>query len=159
MNGTVRSIHVRPAPGAPVKKLSQVMATPGRGLSGDHAHDAAQHGDPLEGGKEVTLIESEAIEAIRRESGIDVDPGDARRNIVTQGVALNHLVHRDIQIGEVILRGVRLCEPCAHLESLTRNGICAALVHRGGLRAAVIRGGTIRKGDPISVAAPAAATH
>jgi len=60
------------------------------------------------------------------------------------------LVGRDFQVGEVRLRGVRLCEPCSHLEGLTREGVLTGLVHRGGLRADIISGGTIRVGDAIA---------
>jgi MOSC domain-containing protein YiiM len=49
------------------------------------------------------------------------------------------------------LLGVRLCEPCAYLEQMTTAGIREALVHRGGLRAAIVNGGTVRPGDSIVV--------
>ena len=75
--------------------------------------------------------------------------GQARRNIVTENVALNHLVDREFKIGDVVLRGSRLCDPCAHLEKLTCKGVMRGLVHRGGLRAEIISGGTIRAGDPL----------
>jgi len=69
---------------------------------------------------------------------------------------LNHLVGREFVVGGVRLRGIRLCEPCSHLEGLTRRGVLAGLVHRGGLRAQILVGGEIRVGDPI---APAGATE
>jgi len=65
-------------------------------------------------------------------------------------VALNHLVDREFKIGEVILRGTRLCDPCSHLEKLTRKDVMRGLIHRGGLRAEIISGGTLRPGDTIS---------
>ncbi|MEK7341409.1 MAG: MOSC domain-containing protein, partial [Candidatus Binatota bacterium] len=63
--------------------------------------------------------------------------------------ALNHLVGRDFKVGAVTLRGIRLCEPCAHLENLSRKGVQRGLIHRGGLRAHILTGGTIRLGDTI----------
>jgi MOSC domain-containing protein YiiM len=95
------------------------------------------------------LIEIEAIEALRRDYDIDIAPGLSRRNIVTRGVALNHLVEREFTVGEVILRGTRLCEPCSHLERLTRRGVLRGLIHRGGLRAEIVSGGMIQIGDGI----------
>lgn len=68
---------------------------------------------------------------------------------MTRGVALNHLVGREFTIGDVTLRGVRPCEPCGHLERLTRPGVLKGLIHRGGLRAVVVSGGVIRVGDAI----------
>jgi MOSC domain-containing protein YiiM len=71
------------------------------------------------------------------------------------GVALNHLVGTEFRVGEVRLKGVRLCEPCGYLERVTGLPVKAGLVHRGGLRAQVLSGGTIRVGDPVvPVAAP-----
>ena len=75
---------------------------------------------------------------------------ETRRNVVTRGIALNHLVGKRFRVGEVLLQGIRLCEPCDHLESLTRPGVRQALLHRGGLRAQILEGGVIRVGDPIA---------
>jgi MOSC domain-containing protein YiiM len=95
------------------------------------------------------LIEIEAIEGLKRDYEIQLDPGQARRNIVTRNVALNHLVEQEFRIGDVVLRGTRLCEPCAHMEKLTRKGAMRGLIHRGGLRAEVVKGGAIRVGDVV----------
>jgi len=78
-----------------------------------------------------------------------MNPGDARRNIVTRDVPLNHLVGREFQIGDVKLQGLRLCEPCSHLESLTGLPVIKSLRHRGGLRAQILTQGIIRVGDAI----------
>jgi MOSC domain-containing protein YiiM len=91
----------------------------------------------------------EAIEALAQECQIALEPGAARRNLVTRGVPLNHLVGREFHIGEVLLRGLRLCEPCGHLETLTVKGIQDGLCHRGGLRAQIVRGGVVRTGDAV----------
>jgi MOSC domain-containing protein YiiM len=68
-----------------------------------------------------------------------------------KGVGLNELVGREFQVGDVRLRGQRLCQPCDHLESLTRPGVKAAYRDRAGLRAQILIGGVIRVGDLISV--------
>jgi MOSC domain-containing protein YiiM len=102
-------------------------------------------------GRALTLIEAEAIEAVRRDYGIELAPGASRRNVVTRGVALNHLVGRKFRVGEVEVLGVRLAEPCAHLESLTAKGVRRAFVHRGGLRGEVVSGGWVRVGDPVGL--------
>ncbi|HEX2932152.1 MAG TPA: sulfurase, partial [Candidatus Binatia bacterium] len=56
---------------------------------------------------------------------------------------------REFRVSDVLLRGMRLCEPCAHLERLSAPGALRGLIHRGGLRAEILTGGTIRIGDPI----------
>lgn len=133
-----------------MRSVERVRVIPGRGLEGDRYFTASgTYSDRPGPGREITLIESEAIEALARESEVRIQPGDARRNIVTRGVPLNHLVSQDFSVGDVRLRGIRLCEPCAHLERLTRKGVLSGLVHRGGLRSQILTEGTIRVGDPI----------
>src|SRR6266550_3508196 len=73
----------------------------------------------------------------------------ARRNVVTRGVSLNPLVGRRFRIGDVECIGRRLCEPCAHLEKVSGAGLLRPLVHRGGLRADILAGGTIELGDEL----------
>lgn len=100
--------------------------------------------------RQVTLIEIEAIEALQRDYEVELAPGDARRNLITRGVPLNHLVGKQFSIGkEVVLEGVLLCEPCGHLAKLTSERVREGLVHRGGLRARIVRGGAISVGDSI----------
>ncbi len=120
-----------------------VRAMPGRGLEGDR--HCGRGGE----GRAVTLIESEAIEGLERDYKFTLQPGDARRNIVTRGVALNHLVGREFTVGNVKLRGVELCEPCGHLAKMTSDIVSRGLVHRGGLRCDILTEGEIRVGDQI----------
>ena len=148
--GTVVSINVSPEKALPMQRREQVQAVIGKGLEGDRYFLGAGTFSERPGtGREVTFIEMEAIEAVR-EKNIVLDPGEARRNLVTRAVPLNHLVGREFQVGEVRLRGVRLCEPCSHLEGLTRPGVLKQLLHRGGLRADVVSGGIIRTGDVVT---------
>lgn len=148
--GSVEAIHIVREAARPLEAVPEVRAVPGRGLEGDrYFHRAGTYSNHPGSGREVTLIEAEAIEAVARESGIALARGASRRNITTRGVPLNHLVGRRFRVGDVLLEGTRLCEPCTHLEGLTQNGILAALVHRGGLRTQILTGGTIRVGDPI----------
>lgn len=148
--GTVVSLHIAPGAGAPMKPVYEARAVPGVGLDGDrYFHQVGSFSNRPGPDRELTLIEMEAIEALQRDYGIELDPGDARRNIVTRDIALNHLVGREFQVGAVTLRGIRLCEPCEHLEKLSRKGVLRALIHRGGLRARILTEGIVRVGDPV----------
>ncbi len=148
--GNVVSIHIAPAAGAPMSAVAEIRVIAGKGLEGDrYFRKTGSYSKTPGSGREVTLIEIEAIDALQREYRIDIDPGQARRNIVTRGVALNHLIDREFSVGDVVLRGTRLCDPCSHLEKLTVKGTLHGLIHRGGLRADIVRGGTIRIEDPI----------
>jgi MOSC domain-containing protein YiiM len=148
--GNIVSIHIRPQPSAPTQAVGEVRAVPGKGLEGDRYYTQQGHFSNKPGvDRQVTLIEIEAIEALQREDGISLQPGDARRNLVTQGVPLNHLVGKTFKVGEVTLRGIRLCEPCEHLASLTEAKVLPGLIHRGGLRAEILSEGIIRVGDNV----------
>lgn len=151
MEGTIVSIHIAPKAADPTVTIPEVRAVPGRGLEGDRYFKAVgTYSDRPGPAREVTFIELEAIEALARDYSTNIEPGNARRNIVTRGVALNHLVGREFRAGEVTLRGIRLCEPCSHLQRLTgQEKVLPGLVHRGGLRAQIVTEGVIRTGDPI----------
>jgi MOSC domain-containing protein YiiM len=147
--GTVEAIYISGTAAAPTKALDAVLAIPGVGLEGDrYALKLGTFYKPLPD-YELTLIEAEAVEAMRRDYGVELAAGDARRNIVTRGVALNHLVGKEFTVGNVRIRGIRLCEPCDHLQRLTGKPVIKGLLHRGGLRAQILTEGTIHAGDEV----------
>lgn len=150
--GEVVSIHVAAAAKTPTASVREVRAVPGKGLEGDRYFEQTGTYSKPTPDSEVTLIEQEAVQALEREHDIKLDPGDARRNIVTRGVPLNHLVDRKFKVGSVTLHGIRLCEPCQHLAGLTNPKVLPGLVHRGGLRAQILTDGIIRVGDTIQEA-------
>ena len=149
MSGEVLHIHLAPNAEDDPRPVNSVRAEPGRGLEGDRYFAKigtySEKGGP---GREVTLIASEAIEELEAEFGVKLAPGQSRRNITTLGVDLDDLVEKEFRVGEAVLRGVRLCEPCDHLERLVGQvNTTRGLVHRGGLRCDIVSGGTIRVGD------------
>ena len=147
--GRVTSIHIAPVAAEAMLTVKQVRAVAAKGLEGDRYFLRLGTFWKPQPDYEVTLIEIEALEALERDYGVALLTAEARRNIVTRGVALNHLVGREFQVGEAILRGLRLCEPCAHLEKLTHRDVIRGLRHRGGLRAQILTGGTIKVGDRV----------
>jgi len=150
--GKVVSINITATGGAPISTVDQVRAVPGQGLEGDRYFlhvGTFSHSPTWSPSRAVTLIESESLEALKRDYGIELEPRDSRRNIVTRGVALNHLVGREFKVGKVALRGTKLCEPCSHLEGITHQGVKRALAHRGGLCAEILSEGTIAVGDAV----------
>jgi MOSC domain-containing protein YiiM len=132
-------------------EIAEAHTVPGRGIEGDRyysdiGHFSRQHGPSYE----VTLIEQEAINALNEEfPDLHLQPEMSRRNIVTCGVPLNHLVEHVFQVGEVSLRGIRLCQPCIQIAQGTHHNVLARLVNRGGLRAQILTEGYIRVGDLI----------
>ena len=151
-NGSVHSVHIASVATEPTVAVEEARAVAGRGLEGDRYFSGDGTYSKTPGtGRQITLIELETIEALERDYKMKIEPGQARRNIVTRGVALNHLVGREFSVGEVVLRGMRLNEPCNHLASLTDEKVKQGLVHRGGLRADIVSGGVIRVGDAVRV--------
>jgi MOSC domain-containing protein YiiM len=149
-HGEVVGIFMAGRKGDALQAVDRADAVAGRGLAGDRYFLKEGTFSGKDGpDREVTLIESEALEGLAREYEIALEPARARRNLLTRGVPLNHLVGRTFAVGDVVLRGIRLCEPCGHLEGMTCKGVKAGLVHRGGLRAQVLEGGIIRVGDAI----------
>ena len=148
--GCVLAVYTAPGEGQPMELRTEVTAVAGKGIEGDRYAIGAGTFTNGEQTSHITLIEAEALEALKHEDGIELAQDASRRNVVTRGVALNHLVGIEFKVGNTLLRGDRLCEPCAYLEGRTQEGVKAGLKHRGGLRASIITDGTIRPGDRIS---------
>jgi MOSC domain-containing protein YiiM len=135
-----------------MEHVGSVRAVAGRGLEGDRYFLKAGTYSAKDGSdREITLIESEALEALSRDYALSIDASETRRNVATRDVALNHLVGRTFRVGDATVRGLRLCEPCGHMERLCGKRVRPGLVHRGGLRAEILAGGVIRVGDPVEL--------
>ncbi len=152
MPGRIESIHIATTAEAAMQGVSGIAAIAGVGLEGDrYATRKGSFSAKPKPGRQLTLVEAEAIEALERELGLVLAPGETRRNLVTRGVPLNHLVGRDFTVGEVRLRGHELCEPCNDLARMSsKPQILPGLTHRGGLRAEILAGGVIRVGDLVA---------
>lgn len=132
-------------------EVDSVVAQAGAGLEGDrYIREAGSFSKTKPGPRrQVTLIEVEAVEAAVRDYGLELDPIETRRNVLVRDIALNHLVGREFSVGEVRLRGIKLCEPCAHLDRVVGRPVSPSLVHRGGLNAEILTSGVIRPGDGV----------
>jgi MOSC domain-containing protein YiiM len=151
--GSVVSMHLAREQGAPTFPVPEVRAVAGAGLEGNRYFFQPGGGTGPKPEPEITLIEREALDALARDHGIKLEPGEHRRNVVTAGVPLNDLVGLEFRVGPVRLRGIELCEPCKYLEDLTGHpGLLRALIHRGGLVAQILDSGVIRTGDPVAPA-------
>jgi MOSC domain-containing protein YiiM len=137
--GKVEAIHVAAEHEQLPLPVDSVRAVAGQGIEGDRQY----------GRGDITLIEAEALEALASEHGIELAPGESRRQITTRGISLNDLVGQRFRVGEVECVGTELCEPCRHLEGLTQEGVIKGLVHRAGINADVLTDGEIATGDPV----------
>ena len=146
MSGHVEAIFVASERGELPAPVERVRAYAGRGLHGNRYFWEGGDAPP---GRGVTLIAAEAVDAVALEGNVSIEPAATRRNVLTRGIDVNELVGKRFRIGDVECEGVELCEPCAHLQSMTQPGVIKALAHRGGLNADILSDGEISIGDPI----------
>jgi MOSC domain-containing protein YiiM len=141
--------------------VDQVEAVVGVGLRGDRYADGVGFYSPRPtdpGAREVTLFEAEVLDALRSEYGIQLEPVEHRRNLTVRGLSnLDRLIGQRFSIGDVVLEGVKDCPPCEHLVELTGKPVLKPLTDKGGLRARILVGGTLRVGDPVRVQPPVTA--
>jgi MOSC domain-containing protein YiiM len=151
-SGSVLSIQIAPNGTDKLMNIQQVNAIEGMGLEGDRYYNrSGTYSNKHDESREATFIESEALDALAKDYNIDLDGTESRRNISTRGIALNHLVGKEFKVGKAFFRGIRLCEPCTHLENISGKRARKGLIHRGGLRAQIVKSGLIRVGDEIEV--------
>ena len=149
--GTVESLHIVAEKSQPMTTVETIHAIPGRGLEGDrYANGKGTYSNKLEEGRQVTLFEQETLEALHRDHGIALEPRETRRNVITRGVPLNHLVGQRFLVSDVLLEGMRLNKPCRYLEDLLGiKGLFKALIHRSGLNCRILTEGEIRVGHTV----------
>jgi MOSC domain-containing protein YiiM len=142
---SVVGLFIASAAGEPMESREAVEVVPGVGIPGDRYATGRGHwSDPRWPDQQVTLVEAELAEAL----GLPLD--GLRRNIVTRNAGLETLIGQTFTIGTATLQGVRPCDPCRYIETLTRQGLFEELAGRGGLRAAVIEAGVIQVGDTVT---------
>lgn len=151
---TVEAICIASSDSAPMQSLAAILAIADVGLSGDrYALGTGFYSSrpTAPGAREVTLIEAEVLDLLQQEHGIRLEPEEHRRNLTVRGIKLNELIGQQFAIGDVVLEGVKDCPPCEHLQELTGKAVIKPLTDRGGLRARILVGGTLRVGDSIAV--------
>jgi MOSC domain-containing protein YiiM len=150
--GTLVGIYIAECAGGPMRAVQQAELVSGQGIAGDRYFAGRGKFSPAvqDESHQVTLIEIEQIERFNSANGMTFGAADLRRNLVTEGIGLNNLVGSEFAVGDVVLKGVRLCEPCEYLARLTHPVVLGGLVHCAGLRAAVVRGGSVRVADRVA---------
>ncbi len=138
MTGTVEQIAGAPEESV-LPSAVEAVEVAERGIVGDRYGAAG----------DITLIEAEALEAFTAETGIELSHQESRRQVLTRGIRLNDLVGKRFRVGEVECVGRELCEPCSHLQSLTRDGALRGMVHRAGLNADIATPGRMARGDEV----------
>lgn len=148
VEGRVLGVCLSATEGGVTGEVSEAMATAGAGLEGDRYCTFGASAET-----QLTLIQIEAVNEFNEAFTANLPATAFRRNVITEGVDLNALEGRVFTVGEVQLRGVELCEPCADLQNLLDiPGLVKQLTHKGGLRCEILGGGVIRPGDKVGTA-------
>jgi len=150
--GTVVALNSTPRSFLPMKSFDMLTLIAGVGVEGDrYSTTSGFYSHKLEEGRQLTLIESETLVALRRDFGIELSFEEHRRNITTCGVALAHFIGRRLRIGPTLIEPTRISQPCKHLEEITGKLVYTPMLHRGGVNAKILEGGSIRVGDEIHI--------
>ena len=148
VEGRVLAVCLSATEGGVAREVPEAMATAGAGLEGDRYCTFGASAET-----QLTLIQIEAVNEFNEAFAANLPATAFRRNVITEGVDLNALEGRVFTVGDVQLRGVELCEPCADLQNLLDiPGLVKQLTHKGGLRCEILGGGVIRPGDKVGAA-------
>ena len=150
MQGTVEAIYIVGEGGAPMQKLDQVKALADCGLEADRYCKRAGYWTGVDE-CQATLIAAEDLEEIAQTTGVRIQNGEHRRNLITRGIRLDSLQGKMFQVGEAVFEYDRPRPPCVYIQKITQPGMTQARMGRGGICARVVRSGLIRVGDSIVV--------
>ena len=130
-----------------IDEISEIEVLSGKGILGDrHFYDYNNHKG------QITLIEKENINYYNNKYKSKIPYTDFRRNIVTEGIELNSLVKKEIEIGTIKILPYEICKPCLHLEQMVSGkDIIKEFLSRGGLRCEVLVSGKVKIGDKIKI--------
>ena len=150
--GSVVALFTVDRRAAPMKKVEQLSAIPGRGIEGDRYFlGTGTYSKSPQPGRQVTLIKSEILESLKDKFGITVKPEESRRNVLTRGIEINDLIGAEFFVGTVRLRAHRITQPCLYLEKLLdQPGLYKELWDNGGISCEILSDGVIKEGDIIS---------
>lgn len=151
-NGVVRHLHKTPRAFLPMEAFGEISLVAGQGVEGDRymiGRETGFYSHKPEEGRQVTLFETETLEALERDAKIVMKPEEHRRNITVEGVPLNHLVGRKFWVGSTLLEATRLSTPCRHIEEILGKAVFDPMINRSGLNCRILEGGVVRVGDSV----------
>lgn len=132
--------HEQPPGNHPTIEVAEIECVAGRGIKGDRFFDFKED---YKG--QATFFSQEVFSAMCGELQLTgASPGASRRNIVVEGADLIALVGKDFEVQGVKFRGVAECSPCHWMDKAFAPGAEKFLQNRGGLRARILTGGTLR---------------
>ncbi len=147
--GRVEAIYVAAVHGELPHEIDVAVAHAGRGIEGDRNFDDMDS-------CHITLIEAEAFDGLQARHGFAITPLESRRQVLVRGIDLGELIGRRFQVGDVECEGEERCEPCNDLARMVQTqAVLRGLLHTG-LRARIVKSGSIRPGDTVRLSVAAA---
>ena len=142
--GTVIAVCASPSKGTQKTNVNEAVFIEDYGIEGD-AHAGKWH-------RQVSLLSYDKIQAFR-ETGAEVEDGAFGENLVVEGIDFRTLpVGTRLICGDVVLEMTQIGKECHHgCAIFQKMGEC--IMPREGVFAKVVRGGIIRSGDEMKVAA------
>lgn len=140
---TVLALHLAPATRLPMREVQEVAALTGQGLTGDR-YEKARH-------RHVTVQSASALAEAEAELGRPVPAAATRRNVTLSHGEVPTAPGTRIVVGELVLEVVRVAAPCKLLEDTLGPGAQRALRRRAGTVFRVVQGGTVRRGDLVTL--------
>lgn len=135
-----------------LRYVEQALAVPGKGLEGDryfYSQGTFNHPNLSQTGRELSMIDINALAECNERIGTDLDFLDLRRNLVVSNLDFEAIRRKPFWIGEVKLKINRTAPPCRYLSKLLGVDMITGLKYIGGYRVDILTRGEIRIGDEI----------
>lgn len=143
MEGKVISINISETKGVVKNPINEGQFKENHGLIGD-AHSGNWH-------RQVSLLAKESIEKMNEAGANNLTPGKFAENITTEGLVLYELpVGTKIQIGETLQEVTQIGKEC-HKGCAIKQLVGDCVMPKEGIFTKVLKGGTIKVGDKITV--------
>ena len=138
----VTAVNISREKGTPKREVPEIRLRLRHGIVGD-AHAGDWH-------RQISLLAQESVNRMRG-LGVDLPPGIFAENINTEGICLTALpVGTRLQIGEAVVEVTQIGKEC-HSDCAIRRLTGTCIIPTEGIFAIVVREGTMRKGDPITI--------
>ena len=142
INARVTAVNISREKGTPKREVPEIQLRLRHGIVGD-AHAGDWH-------RQISLLAQESVDRMRG-LGVDLPPGIFAENINTEGICLTALpVGTRLQIGETVVEVTQIGKEC-HNDCAIRRITGTCVMPTEGIFAIVVREGTVRKGDPITI--------